>query len=183
LVLITGAVLFVLLIVCVNLAALLISNTQARRREFAVRHVLGANRRRLIRQLIVEAMLLAVLGGAVCLGLANSPLAGLLALYPQRLPVSPIAIDHAAMLYTFALIVVTGLLVGIVPALQATGVRMQEALRAESGTSTTSRRAVAARSVLLVGQLALSMVLLAGALLLIWSYQHLQRTDLGIDPD
>jgi len=184
LILITGAVLFVLLIVCVNLAALLISNTQARRREFALRHVLGANRRRLVRQLIVEAMLLAVLGGAIGLVLASSLLAGLLALYPQRLPASqPIAIDHAAMLYTFALIVITGLLVGIVPALQATGVRMQETLRAESGTSTTSRRAVAARSALLVGQLALSMVLLAGALLLIRSYQHLQRTDLGIDPD
>jgi putative ABC transport system permease protein len=184
LVVISWAVLFVLLIVCVNVAALLTSHTQARRREFAVRHVLGANRRRLIRQLIVEATLLAALGGAIGLVLASSLLAGLLAIYPQRLPVAQsISIDHAAMLYTFALVVVSGLLAGIVPAFQATGGRMGETLRAESGTSTTPRRAAAARSALVVGQLASTLVLLAAALLLIRSYQHLQRIDLGIDPD
>src|SRR5262249_5941776 len=86
LVVISAAVLFVLLIVGVNLAALLTTHTQSRRRELAVRHVLGASRRRLIGQLIVEAMLLATLGGAMGLVLASSLLAGLLALYPQRLP-------------------------------------------------------------------------------------------------
>src|SRR5206468_4641972 len=104
-----GAVVFVLLIVCVNLAGLLISNGEARRREFAVRYALGANRRRLIRQLIGEAMLLAVAGGLVGVVLAKWLLAGLLSLYPQRLPVSQmITIDGTAVLYTCALVLLVG---------------------------------------------------------------------------
>jgi putative ABC transport system permease protein len=182
--LLAGAVLFVLLIVCVNLAALLVSNGEARRREFAVRHALGANRRRLIRQMVAEAMLLAVIGGVIGIMLANALLAGLLALYPQRLPVSlAITIDYAALLYTCALVILAGFLVGFVPALHATGVRLQEILRTDSRTSTSSRRAVAARSALVISQLALSVILLVGALLLIRSYQQLQQVDLGIEPD
>ena len=175
-----GAVLFVLLIVCVNLAALLISRGEARRREFAVRHALGANRRRLVRQLVVEAMLLAVVGGLTGMLLGSSLLDGLLALYPQRLPASqPIGIDYAALGYTLVLIVVAGFIVGVIPALNATGSRMQETLRVDSRTASASRRALAARSVLVVSQLALSVILLVGALLLIRSYQKLQQVDLG----
>jgi predicted permease len=184
LLLLGGAVLFVLLIVCVNLAALLISRGEARRREFAVRHALGANRRRLIRQLIVETMLLALAGGVIGILLANTLLAGLLALYPERLPVwQAITIDDAALLYTGALIILAGFLIGLVPALNATGMRMHESLRSESRASTASRRAVAARSVLVISQLAFSVILLVGALLLIRSYKQLQQVDLGIQPD
>jgi predicted permease len=184
LVLLAGAVLFVLLIVCVNLAALLVSNGEARRREFAVRHALGANRRRLIRQMVAEAMLLAVIGGVSGVMLANALLAGLLALYPQRLPVSQaITIDYSTLLYTCALVILAGFLVGFVPALHATGARIQEILRTDSRTATSSRRAVAARSALVISQLALSVILLVGALLLIRSYQRLQQVDLGIEPD
>jgi putative ABC transport system permease protein len=184
LVVLAGAVLFVLLIVCVNLAALLISNGEARRREFAVRHALGANRRRLIKQMVVEAMVLAVIGGIIGVMLANALLAGLLALYPQQLPVSQaITIDYAAVLYTFALVILVGFLVGFVPALHATGVRMQEILRTDSRTATSSRRMVAARSALVISQLALSVILLVGALLMIRSYLQLQRINLGIEPD
>jgi putative ABC transport system permease protein len=179
-----GAVLFVLLIVCVNLAALLLSNGEARRREFAVRYALGASRRRLIQQLLVEAMLLAVTGGVLGVLFANKLLAGLLALYPQRLPVSgTITIDSTSVLYTCALVVAAGFLAGFVPALNATGMRIQETMRADSRTATSSRRAVAIRSVLVVSQLALSVILLVGALLLIRSYERLQRVDLGIKPD
>jgi putative ABC transport system permease protein len=184
LVLLAGAVLFVLLIVLVNLAALLVSNGEARKREFAVRHALGANRRRLIRQLVVEAMLLAVIGGAIGVMLANALLGGLLALYPQRLPVSQaITIDYASMLYTCVLVILAGFFVGFVPALHATGVRLQEILRTDSRTATTSRRTLAARSMLVISQLALSVILVVGALLLIRSYQQLQQVDLGIEPD
>ena len=184
LLLLGGAVLFVLLIVCVNLAALLLSNREARQREFAVRHALGANRWRLIRQLVAEAMLLAVIGGVIGIILANTLLAGLLALYPQRLPVwQAITIDYIALLYTCAVIVMAGFLVGFVPALKATGIRLQETLRADSRTATASRRAVAARSGLVISQLALSVILLVGALLLIRSYRQLQQVDLGIEPD
>ena len=184
LLLLGGAVLAVLLIVCVNLAALLVSNGEARRREFAVRHALGASRRRLVRQLVAEAMLLAVVGGVVGLFVANTMLAGLLALYPDRLPMGQaIAIDYATLLYTGVLVIAVGFLVGVVPALSATGSRMQDTLRADSRTATASRRAVAARSALVVAQLAVSVILLAGALLLIRSYQELQRVDLGIETD
>jgi putative ABC transport system permease protein len=184
LLLLGGAVLFVMLIVCVNLSALLISRGETRRREFAVRHALGANRRRLIRQLLGEAMLLSLVGGVLGLILANWLLAGLLALYPQRLPVwQTIVIDHRAIPFSFVLVVVTGLLVGLVPALNATGSRLQEALKADARASTATRRGVAARSVLVVAQLALSIVLLVGAVLLIRSYQNLQRVELGFDPE
>jgi len=184
LLLLGGATLFVLLIVSVNLAALMVSNGEARRREFAVRYALGANRRRLIRQVITEAMLLAAAGGAAGVLFANMLLAGLLALYPQRLPAAQaIAIDSTAVLYTCALVIVAGGLVGLVPALHATGMRMQETMRTDSRTATPSRRAVAVRSVLAVSQLALSVILLAGALLLIRSYQRLQQAELGIEAD
>jgi len=183
LVLLAGAVIFVILSDCVNLAALLISNGEARRREFAVRHALGANRRRLVRQMVAETMLLAVIGGVVGLLLANVLLAGLLALYPDRLPVSQvITIDYAAVLYTCALVILAGFAVGFLPALHATGVRIQEILRTDSRTSTSSRRTVAARSVLVISQLALSVILLVGALLLIRSYLQLQQVNLGIEP-
>ena len=184
LVLLAGAVLFVLLIVCVNLAALLITKGEARRREFAVRHALGANRRRLIRQMVAEAMLLAIIGGVVGVILANAFLAGLLSLYPQRLPVSQvITIDYVALLYMCGLVIVAGFLVGFVPALHATGVRMQSILRTDSRTAASSRHNVAARSVLVVSQIALSVILLVGAFLLIRSYQQLQQVNLGIEPD
>ena len=145
-----GAVLFVLLIVCVNLAALLISNGEARRREFAVRQALGADRQRLVRQLVAEAMLVAVIGGVMGVLLAKTLLAGLMAFYPRRLPLGQaITIDPVALLFMFALVVVAGFLVGVVPALNATGRRMHETLRADSRTATATRRAVAARSPLL----------------------------------
>jgi predicted permease len=183
LIVLAAAVLFVLLLVCVNLAALLVSNGEARRREFAVRHALGADRRRLVRQLVVEALLLAAIGGGFGVLLAHGMLAGLLALYPRRLPVSqPVAIDSVALLYTFALVIVSGFLVGVVPALRGTGVRLQDALSGESRTATSSRATVAMRSALVVAQLAVSVVLLSGAVLLVRSYQHLQLVDLGIEP-
>ena len=179
-----GAVLFVMLIVCVNLAALLVSRGEARRREFAVRHALGANRRRLVRQLLVEAMLLSSIGGVIGALLANWLLAGLLALYPQRLPVwQTITIDHFGMAFSLLLVVIAGFVVGLVPALNATGKRLQEALKADARAATATRRGAAARSALVVAQLALSIVLLAGAILLMRSYQHLQRVDLGFDPE
>lgn len=183
-VLLGGAAMFVLLIVCVNIAALLVSNGEARRREFAVRHALGANRRRLIRQLVGEAMCLAVAGGLVGVVLAKWLLAGLLALYPERLPVSQaIAIDSTAVLYTCALVIFVGCVVGLVPALQATGTRLQDTLRTDSRTASSSRRAVVARSVLVVAQLAVSVMLLVGALLLIRAFERLQQVDLGLQPD
>lgn len=182
--LIGGAVLFVMLIVCVNLAALLISRGEARRREFAVRHALGAGRARLARQLVAEAMLLSVAGGVLGLLIANWLLAGLLALYPQRLPVwRTISIDNVSILFSLGLVVITGLVLGAVPALSGAGRRLHDALKADPRAATATRRGVAARSTLVVVQLALSIVMLVAATLLMRSYQHLQRVNLGFDPE
>jgi len=179
-----GAVVFVLLIVCANIAALLVSNGEARRREFAVRHALGANRQRLIRQLASEAMLLAIAAGLIGVVLAKWLLTGLLSLYPQRLPMShAITIDSTTVLYTCAVVLLVGMAVGLVPALQAAGIRLQDTLRTDSRTANSSRRAVVARSVLVVAQLAVSVMLLVGALLLIRGYERLQQADLGLQPD
>lgn len=184
LVILGGAVLFVLLIVWVNLAALLVSNGVARRHEFMVRHALGANRGRLVRQLIAEAMLLALAGGVIGLVLANVLLPGLLALYPQRLPSGQaITIDYWAALYTFALVLATGCAVGAAPVLSAAGLGSQDTLRSDARAGTSSRRTSYARSVLIVCQLALSVILLVGAVVLIRGYQQLQRADLGFSPD
>jgi predicted permease len=183
-VLLGGAVTFVLLIVCVNIAGLLVSNGEARRREFALRHALGANRRRLIRQLVVEAILMAVAGGLAGVVIAKGLLTGLVSLYPQRLPASQaIAIDGTGVLYTCALVLLMGMAIGFVPALQATGTQLQDTLRTDSRTASSSRRAVFARSVLVVAQLAVSVILLVGALLLIRDYQRLQQVDLGLHSD
>jgi predicted permease len=136
-----------------------------------------------VRQLLVESLTLAAAGGVFGVLLANWLLTGLLALYPQRLPVwQTITIDAGAAMYGLVLVVVAGFLIGLVPALHATGVRTQETLKADARVATATRAGVFARSALVVGQLALSVVLLAAAILLVRSYQHLQRVDLGIDP-
>jgi putative ABC transport system permease protein len=133
---------------------------------------------------VAEAMVLAVTGGLAGLVVASSLLQALLALSPQRQPATqPIALDFVAFAYAGALIVLTGLFIGVIPALSATGARMQETLRVDARTATASRRVLAVRSVLVVGQLALSVILLVGALLLIRSYQELQRVDLGFSAD
>ncbi len=139
--LLLGAVVFVLLIVCVNLAALLVSRGEARRREFAIRNALGANRRRLVRQLLTESMTLAAIGGGAGVLLANWLLAGLLELYPQRLPGwQAIAVDYRTTLFSLALVAVTGFIIGLVPALHATGVRLQDALKVDARAATATRR-------------------------------------------
>ncbi|MGH9374223.1 MAG: FtsX-like permease family protein, partial [Vicinamibacterales bacterium] len=103
---------------------------------------------------------------------------------PQRLPATQaMTIDSATVLYTCVLVIVAAFLAGFMPALNATGARMQDAMRMDPRSATSSRRAVAARSVLVVSQLAVSVILLAGAVLLIRSWHRLQQVDLGITPD
>jgi putative ABC transport system permease protein len=116
--------------------------------------------------------------------IAKGLLAGLVSLYPQRLPVSQaIAIDGTGVLYTCALVLLVGMAIGFVPALQATGTQLQDTLRTDSRIASSSRRAVFARSVLVVAQLAVSVMLLVGALLLIRAYERLQQVDLGLQSD
>ena len=182
LLLLGGAVLMVLLIACVNVAALLVATTEGRRREFALRQALGAGRLRLMRQLLAEGVLLAIIGGAVGLALSHGILAALLSIYPERLPLSAsVSVDSVAVLYTAVVVLGMGLFVGAAPALSASATRMHDTLRGDSRTATASPRAVHARSALVACQLAMSVVLLSGAALLIRSYERLQRIDLGVD--
>jgi predicted permease len=183
-----GAVGFVLLIACGNLASLLLARASVRSREFAVRSALGAVRIRLIRQLLVESLVLAVTGGALgALGAAWS-LRAIPRLTVLELPRSgEIGLDWAVMVFAALLSVATGVLFGLAPSLSASRPDLMGVLRGggEGGFAGSSRRILAGvnlRSLLSVGQVALSIVLLIGAALLMESVARLRAVDLGFNP-
>jgi putative ABC transport system permease protein len=176
-----GAVAFVLLIACVNVANLLQSRTEVRRKEYALRASLGASRSRLIRQLFVESGLLALLGG----GLGVATTFGGIALFRKlavELPNSAdIGVDAQVLLFTLGISMLTALLFGLAPAIQASRPDLNLTLREGEGrTSTTSRTWV--RHSLAVSEVALAMVLLIGAGLMINTMLRLHKIDPGFDP-
>jgi putative ABC transport system permease protein len=180
----SGAVLLVLLIACVNVANLLLARSTVRQRELGLRTALGAARGRLLRQMLTESVLLSLVGGGFGLLLAYAFHIGLLALVAERIPVpriEQVALDSTVVLFTLALSVATGVLFGVVPALFATG-SANEALR-EGGRHGSGPRARRALGSLVVAEIALSLVLLAGAGLLIRSFIALQNVDPGLRPD
>ena len=172
-----AAVALVLLMVCANVACLILARAASRQEELAVRSALGATRGRLILQLGGESLLLGLLGGLAGILLAYWLVPVLLALGPADLPRSgQVRLDGAAVAFGFGLAVVAGLLSGIVPALQATGaVRPVGSL---TGRTVASSRAHARRG-LVLAEVALSLVMLAGAGLLLQSFVRLQRVDPG----
>jgi putative ABC transport system permease protein len=176
-----GAVGFVLLIACVNVANLVLARASAREDELAIRVALGAGRGRLIRQLVVESLLLASVGGLAGLACAVGGTRALVALRPAGIPrLDAIGVDGTVLAFTLAATVVTGLLFGLVPAWQivrrgSLADRLHE--RGRSGLS--SRRSQRIRSVLVVAETALAVVLLSGAVLLIRSFAQLSRVDPG----
>ena len=176
-----GAVVLVLLISCANVAGLLLARAAGRRREIAVRAALGASRARLVRQLLAESMLLAALGGGLGLLAAQWGLNAIKASLDRAVPrADEIVLDHRVLLFTLAATALTGLLFGLAPALQATRVDLQGTLKdGTAGAGTTRQRA---RSVLVVGQVALSLVLLVGVGLLVRSLMALVDTPPGFDP-
>ncbi len=176
--LLLGAVGLVLLIACVNVANLLLARAAARAPEFAVRQALGAGRGRLLRQLMTESLLLGALGGLAGIGLASVSLASLIALQPSGIPrLGEVRIDPAVMLFSAVLAIGTGLLCGILPGLSARRAPAQ-ALR-EGARGLLGGRSGRVRSGLVIGQMALAMMLLAGAGLLLKSYAQLQNVDPG----
>jgi len=179
-----GTVGFVLLIACANVANLLLARAAGREREIAIRTALGASRIRLIRQLMTESALMGLAGGAAGLLIAKWGLSALIALSPEDIPrLDQIGIDGRVLGFTVLVSLLTGLLFGLVPALQASKPDLNESLK-ESGRSSTAgveRRRV--RSALVVLEVALSLVLLIGAGLMIKSFTQLQRIDLGFNPD
>jgi putative ABC transport system permease protein len=184
LLLLMAAVGFVLLIACANLANLLLARGNVRRREMAIRSALGAGRFRVVRQLLVESALLAVIGGGVGLLLANWAIQFLASGLPEDLAnansrVALLKIDTTALGFTFALSLLTSVLFGLVPALQLSRINLNEALK-EGGRTTGPRNRL--RSVLVVAEVALAMVLLVGGGLMINSFWRLGRVNLGYEP-
>jgi len=174
-----GAVGLVLLIACVNVANLLLARAAARESELAVRSALGAGRGRLLRQLLTESVLLAVLGGAAGILLASVSLDTLLRLQPEGVRrLGEVRVDRAVVAFAAGLSVLTGLLFGSAPAFQLMRRATAQSLR-EGGRGLLSGRGHRLRGGLVVGQIALAMVLLAGAGLLIRSFVQLRRVDPG----
>ena len=177
-----GAVGLVLLIACANVANLLLARGEARQRELAVRVALGAGRSRIVRQLLTESLLLALAGAAVGLVLAPWGVNALLAVNPQGLPlVQRVSVDGTVLAVTLALTVATGLLFGILPALQASRSDVQVVLKESGRGASGGRRGQRTRAALVAGQVALAVIVVTGAGLLLKSFWRLQRVDPGFD--
>ena len=178
-----AAVGFVLLIACVNLANLLLARSAARRHEIGIRGALGAGRARLVRQLLTESMLLAALGALGGLALAWAGTRVLSSLSNDILPrAGEIAVDGRVLTFTAAVALFTVLLFGLAPAVLMAKTDVNSALRAGGRGSSIGFRRNRLRSLLVVGEVALSVVLLSGAGLLMRSFYHLRSIDPGFDP-
>ncbi|MEE9245379.1 MAG: ABC transporter permease, partial [Gemmatimonadota bacterium] len=177
-----GAVAFLLLIACANVADLLMARAAARQKEIAVRTALGASRWRVIRQLVTESVLLGLTGGAAALALAFWGLDLLVAHLPPFMPrVEQIGIDGRVLLFTLLISLLTGLIFGLLPALKASKPDIVGSLK-DLVTSAAGGARDRSRRVLVIAQVALSLVLLVGAGLMIKSFWRLQDVDPGFEP-
>ena len=178
-----GAVGFVLLIACANVANLQLARAAARQREVAIRLAMGASRLRLVRQFLIESSLLALIGGGFGLLVAVWGLDALRLALPEDMPrLDQIGIDVPVLLFTLSVSIGTGILLGLVPALQATKPDMVEALKEGSQSVAGGRRRNRVRSLLVVVEVALALVLLIGAGLMLKSFWRLRDVRPGFDP-
>ncbi len=177
---IVGGVLLVLLMACVNVTNLLLARGAQRRAEFAMRAALGAGRARLLQQLLTESLLLAMAGGAFGIALAKSGVRVLIALSPPDLPrLGAIRLDGAVFFFAFAITTVVGLVVGLVPALQAARSDPQSRLQQSSRTTTGKQQLM--RRALVISEMAIALVLLVSAGLLLRSVQRLFAAPTGFN--
>jgi predicted permease len=177
-----GAVGFVLLITCANVANLLLARATAREKEIAIRTALGAGRPRVMRQLLTESVLLALLGGVCGLVLAMWGVDVLLRLSPPDLPrVEEVGINGWVLLFTLSLTALTGILFGLAPALQSSKTDLTNSLK-DGSHSVAGGASHRLRNAVVVGEIALSLVLLIGAGLVMRSFWRLMKVDPGFDP-
>jgi predicted permease len=181
-----GAVACVLLIACANVANLLLARDTGRSREIAIRAALGAGRPRIIRQLLTESVLLSLLGGVLGLVIGVTGVRALLAINPGNIPRigedgSGVTLDWMVLVFTLLLSLVTGIVFGLVPAMHASRADLNSVIKESGVRSGSSVRKSIARSLLVVGEMALAMVLLVGAGLLIRTFAALQNVKPGFD--
>lgn len=175
-----SSVTFVLLMVCANVANLMMALATSRRHEIALRFALGAGRARLIRQFLTESTVLAVLGGALGTVLAVYGLDWMKSLVLVPIPYwMRLEIDGPVLIFSLGITVLTGLLFGILPALRGSGFNLADALKAGGGRSGELSGSAGLRNLLVVGQFALSLILVVGTLLMVKSLLRLQKVDVG----
>jgi putative ABC transport system permease protein len=184
LILLLGAVSFVLLIACVNVANLLLARSASRGREVAIRTSMGASRPRIVRQLLTESILVSVAGGILGLLLASAALEPLLRISAGSVPQAfTVTLDRSVLIFTLALSVLTGLVFGLVPALRTAKLDLRETLNEGSRGSTAGPGQHRLRAVLVATEIALAMLLLVGAGLLLRSFSRLQDVPPGFQAD
>ena len=181
-----GAVGFVLLIACANVANLLLARATGRKREIAIRASLGAGRGRIVRQLLTESVLLSLTGGALGLFLGFAGIRGILSLNPGNIPRvglhgTAVSMDLRVVLFTLGLSAATGILFGLFPALQASRADLSSTIKESTGKGGTSFRQNKARSLLVVTEVALALVLLIGSALLLRTFTALRAVNPGFD--
>lgn len=190
LLILAGAVSFVLLIACANVANLLLARATGRHREMAVRAAVGASPGRIVRQLLTESMILAIGGGAIGLLLGGVGVRLLLALSPGNIPrindpehaaSSLSVLDWRVLLFLLGISILTGVIFGLFPAIRASRMDLNSALKESNGRSGTGLKHNRVRAVLVIGEIALAVVLLAGAALMIRTFSGLRRANPGFD--
>jgi putative ABC transport system permease protein len=184
LVVLLGAVAFMLLIACANVANLLLARASARQKEVAIRTALGAKRGHIVRQFLTESVLLALVGGGAGLLLAAWSMDALVMLAPEDLPrIKEVAIDGRVLLFTLAVSTMTGILFGLAPALQASRPDLTETLKEGGRGTSEGRRLKRSRNLLVVAEVALAIVLLIAGGLLVQSFARLQQVSPGFNPE